>query len=172
VAFPESLTSIGEGAFGWCDSLTGFISIPDSVTNMAANPFMACPITDFNVSPGNRAFAQIDGVLFDKQGKTVIAYPKARVGDYAIPQGVTYIRDMSFWFCDGLTGVTIPNSVTVIDGYAFNLCSGLTGVTIPGSVVSIGDELFHACTEPSPHSGRQLRRFPLLPHNFQHGSRG
>ncbi len=47
-----------------------------------------------------------------------------------IPNSVTSIGGLAFYYCSGLTSVTIPNSVTSIGVWAFNGCSGLTSVNI------------------------------------------
>ena len=46
---PYSLSSIGEGAFSWCASLTS-ITIPDSVTSIAHSAFSACESLTLTVS--------------------------------------------------------------------------------------------------------------------------
>ena len=63
-----------------------------------------------------------------------------------IPNSVTSIRDGAFRVCSGLTSVSIPNSVTFIGAWAFYGCSGLPSVTIPNSVNAIGDLAFYGCS--------------------------
>jgi len=144
VIIPNGVTSIGEAAFWGCSSLTS-ISIPESVTSIGPNPFAGCPLTYIAVAPGNPVFESIDGVLFDKQQKTLVSYPYAREGAYAIPEGVQRIGDWAFLRC-GLTNVAIPDSVVSIGDYAFADCESLTDVTIPNSVTSIGDWAFGDCS--------------------------
>lgn len=50
ITLPDGVTSIGDGAFAECDSLTS-ITIPDSVTNIAGNAFQNCSkVLTFTVS--------------------------------------------------------------------------------------------------------------------------
>ena len=99
------------------------------------------------VDEGNPNYKAVDGVLFSKDDKTLIAYPKGKEGTtYTIPASVTKIGSDAFYGCSGLTSVTIPVGVTEIGGYAFSGCSDLTSVTIPASVTIIGSNAFSGCS--------------------------
>ncbi len=123
MTIPNSVTSIGDRAFAYCSSLTSI-----------------------SVATDNLNYSSKDGVLFDKQQKTLIQCPGGKQGAYVIPNSVTSIGGSAFWGCSGLTSVTIPNSVTSIGDYAFRDCSSLTSVTIPNSVTSIGQYAFYGCS--------------------------
>ena len=69
-----------------------------------------------------------------------------KIKEFAVPNSVTTIGDMSFYNCSGLTSITIPDSVTSIGDYVFCYCSGLTSITIPDSVTSIGSGTFRNCS--------------------------
>ena len=127
----KTVTSIGDSAFPWCFSLTS-VSIPDSVTQIGVNPFVACPaLKTISVSPEHPYFATIDGVLFRKADKTLISYPAGiNSSTYTIPQGIASIGDSAFSSCDSLTSVSIPDSVTSIGDSAFSFCPNLT-LTVP-----------------------------------------
>ena len=142
----KTVTSIGDSAFPWCFSLTS-VSIPDSVTQIGVNPFVACPaLKTISVSPEHPYFATIDGVLFRKADKTLISYPAGiNSSTYTIPQGIASIGDSAFSWCFSMTSVSIPDSVTSIGDFAFYSCDSLTSVSIPDSVTSIGDSAFSSC---------------------------
>ena len=134
VTIPNSVTSIGNYAFDWCSGLTS-VTIGNSVTSIAYRAFRGCTgltsvtIPNSVTSIGEHAFYGCSGLT-----------------SLTIPNSVTSIGEHAFYGCSGLTSVTIPNSVTSIGGSAFSNCSGLTSVTIPNSVTSIGSSAFSGCT--------------------------
>lgn len=170
VTIPNSVTSIGEGAFKGC---TGLVNI--------------------TIAVGNTKYHSSNNCLIETESKTLIAGCKTS----AIPTdgSVTNIGKDAFYGCIGLTSITIPDSVTsigegafagcyelttvnwnatactsagsynypifkgcsnlatvniednvkIIPSYAFSVCTGLTSITIPDSVTSIGDSAFRGC---------------------------
>jgi len=98
------------------------------------------------VPEDNDIYSSLDGVLFNKDKTTLITFPQAKSGTYAIPNSVTSIGRAAFSCCTGLTSITIPNRVTSISDGAFFGCTGLTSITIPNSITSIGDGAFTGCT--------------------------
>jgi hypothetical protein len=144
VTIPNSVTSIGEGAFNNC-GLTN-VSIPASVSNIGSFAFASSSLTNFMVDPLNPAYSSLDGILFDKSQTTLVQYPGGLAASYGIPNKVTLIGEGAFYDCFGLTGVTMPDSVTSIGDLAFNYCTNLTSVTIGNGVTAIDGAAFSRCT--------------------------
>ena len=101
-------------------------------------------IQDISVESGNRHFMSIDGVLFNKDGNQLVAYPGGRMGGYRIPASTTTIASCAFSNCYELTDVYIPNSVTQISDRAFAECERLSEVIIEGAPV-VGLYAFDGC---------------------------
>ena len=149
ITLPEGLTTIGFGALGGCTSLTE-ITIPASVTTIGEDAFgfsLVVSVTCENlkaiyVDENNKNYKDIDGVLYTKDGKTIVKFPYAKANTYTIPDGVTTIGAYAFHPCNQMTEVIIPDSVTTIEYCAFSRCVSLTKITIPKSVTLIEDNVF------------------------------
>ena len=152
VIIPNSVTTIGEGAFWYCTSLTS-ITIPNSVSNIVndvvnRNPFHMCTsLTNIEVDNDNPYYKSIDGNLYTKDGKTLLQYAIGKDDAiFIVPDSVTIIEDYAFYLCDTLTTVEIPNSVTSMGLATFYHCTSLESIVIPDSVTSIGANMFEGCT--------------------------
>ena len=131
---PNSVTSIGNGTFAYCSSLTNII-IPNSVTSIGRYTFEDCnsltsiTIPDSVTSIGYSAFESCNSLT-----------------NITIPNSVTSIGHRAFAYCSSLTNITISDSVTSIGKDAFRDCSSLTSITIPEGVTSIGIGTFNNCS--------------------------
>ena len=118
--------------------------IPKSVTNIGSSAFGCCTsLKAISVDALNPIYCSVEGVLFDKSLRSLLAYPGGRAASYSVPNTVTAIGDAAFIGCADLTSTTIPNSVTRIGAQAFKDCSKLTSITIPNSVTTIGPWSFY-----------------------------
>ena len=171
---PTKITSIPKEGFSGCTALKS-ISIHAKVTSIGDGAFSGCGITAFTVDKDNPTYKNVNGLLMDKAGKILVAYPcgprptgenptqeytipnyvtsigpKAFSNSYltsiTIPNHVTSIGEGAFWGCTGLTSFTIPSSVTSIEQETFRDCTSLKSIAIPGSVTRIGKGAFRGCT--------------------------
>mgnify|MGYP005758772629 CR=1 FL=1 len=145
VTIGKNVENIESGAFEYCKELTSVI-IPSSVSSITGRPFSECKkLTSITVADDNPSYMSKDGVLFDKNGETLLFCLQGKEGNYQIPDSVKSINSGAFFNCDKLTGITVPNSVTNIQESTFFGCSNLTSIVIPNSVTSIGEAAFSRC---------------------------
>ena len=132
VTVPEGVTSIGQGAFEWCHSLTS-ITIPDSVTSIGECAFSYCSsLTSITLPDG---LTSIGKSTFEEC---------SRLTGITLPDSVTSIGDSAFCGCEKLTSITLPDSVTSIGDKAFCGCEKLTSVILPDGA-DIGNGVFRGC---------------------------
>ena len=167
IEFPDSLESIGYGAFSAytygdrgsyeASSLksvkfgSGLKSIADYAfyENRALNTvkFTGVALT----SIGYQSFYNIAITELDLSGAD------ASIGTYAFYScnsletvklsGVKRIGQNAFYNCRKLTSVELSENLTTIESGAFQSCVALKNIEIPDSVTTIGDNSFKDCTE-------------------------
>jgi len=161
---PDGIKHIGYRAFYRCDSLTQ-INLADTVETLGDEVFYKCydltritfsssvntlgnfmfrecnALTSIDVDPANPLFSDIDGVLFNKEGTELMAFPPGRGGSYTVPDGVKTIGGGAFAYCDFVTSITLPSSVASLDREAFLECDRLAQLTLPGSLERLGGNL-------------------------------
>lgn len=144
IKLPETLKVIEDSAF---DSMgIKKIFIPDSVETIIGQPFSECKnLEEIIVSPENKRFSVIDGVLFSKDKKKLLAVPPAlKQKNYKVPVGTKIIAEGSFYSFLG-ESVILPDTVKTIEPRVFYYCYNLERIEIPDSVTHIGVFMCHMC---------------------------
>ena len=147
IIIPDSVKKIGYDAFAYCNALVS-LDIPASVTWIGSAPCRdARNLTSINVDANNVYYCDIDGVLFTKDMKSIIQYPKNKADTYyAVPNGVTIIEDYCFSQCLNLNKISLPYGIVEIRDRAFYSVGHLNRINIPDSVEEIGFECFYGCS--------------------------
>lgn len=105
----------------------------------------ALNLKNISVSEGNEFFKVIDGVLYSKDGKTLIRYPAAKEDDkYVVPDGVVELAKGAFDDAENLKKVVLPDSLKIIGDEALS-GTGIVNIDVPYGVEVIGDRAFYAC---------------------------
>jgi hypothetical protein len=143
VAIPPSYLNLPVmeiGDYALTSSNLVSVVIPASVTIISYAAFgSTTKLVSVSVVSENPCYQSIDGVLFSKDGKTLLYYPggSSRTS-YVIPSIVTSVGKAAFSSYSVLTSITIPNSVTSIGEGGFAGCSKVASYQIPASVTNIG----------------------------------
>ncbi|MBQ8690063.1 MAG: leucine-rich repeat domain-containing protein [Clostridia bacterium] len=145
-AIPDGVTSISDGAFENCTSLTN-MSIPNSITEIGYYAFKGCTsLTKIYISN----IANWCKISFGDSYANPLCYANhiyingQLITELVIPSGI--VNRYAFYNCTSLRSVTIGDGVTSIEYSAFEDCTNLTSVTIPDSVTRISSNAFDGCT--------------------------
>jgi hypothetical protein len=144
ITIPDGVETIGNSAFNSCSNLTS-VTIGSGVTSIGILVFSSCPLLEeININPGNNNYSSDNGVLYNIDKTTLIAYPSAK-GSITIPDGVTTIGTYAFGFCTNLTSITIGSEGETIGigSNAFEGCTNLTSIIINANI-------FHISTSNAP----------------------
>ena len=120
INIPDSVTSIGEGAFLGCKSINS-INIPNNVTSIGDRAFSWCKSLEFINIPNSVTSIEDYAFCECKSLESI-----------NIPNSVTSIGDSAFEGCESLKSINIPNSVTSIGDYTFSECYSIKSFNIEG----------------------------------------
>lgn len=97
------------------------------------------------VDADNPNYSSVEGILYDKSGTVLLAYPAGRSGEAVIPSQTTEIAENAFKNCKKISSVVIPSGVSKIGERAFENCTSLAEITIQGSPY-IDNNAFLGCS--------------------------
>lgn len=162
VEMDDGVVSIGGEAFSKCNVLETVI-IPDSVISIGAQAFSGCTsLTSYTLTGENAMYAVENGVIYNLDKTTLIAFPAGKTGEVTIANTVTAVGDYAFAgsaaskiiFQSGLKrigayafseaqtqSVILPEGLETIGNRAFSK-SAIQSIVIPESVLTVGTYLF------------------------------
>lgn len=135
ITIPQSVTSIGYGAFYHCDNLRD-VQIPASVTEVEPFAFDNTKWLEDWYATGQEFLIVGDGILLAYNG-----------GDshITVPEGVKKIAPYAFYRHNGLLSVSLPDSLVEIGEAAFSGCTNLEDVFGGTNLKIIKDRAFYEC---------------------------
>ncbi len=155
------VTSIDESAFYGKTTITS-VTIPANIKVISPTAFTSCNLLkEFKVDKENRQYSAKGGMLLNKQGTALLAYPSA-AGTVVIDRKITEIGSYAFSVCKQLKSVVIPDTVKRIGGCAFAHSSKLEKVVFQSSQVpemtyySVFEKVKDTCIFQFPASSKEL----------------
>lgn len=128
LVIPNTVLNIGDAVFWGVNFETKVINIPSGVQYIGSGAFSNISgIEQFVVDSGNPIYSTIDGVLYDKKEKALVAYPPEKIGKPGTKVGPTFV---------------VPTGIKSIGDYAFfNVDFGLDKTTYEARRISLPDTL-------------------------------
>lgn len=126
IQIPDSVTSIGAGAFSSC-KLMEKIKLPENLTSIGDSAFASCEaMKEIQIPASVTEF-----------GKDIF-YSCKSLQYVSLPENMELIPEGMFQACSSLEEIQIPGQVTSLGANAFEQCLSLKQIAIPDGVVSIG----------------------------------
>jgi hypothetical protein len=112
VVLDDSVTKLDYvGFFSKATSIT----IPATTLTISDEPLVSSELLSINVASANPNYKSVDGVLYSKDGATLILYPTNKVGEsFTIADDVTTIQSYAFGCLNNLKNLTLSDSVTEV----------------------------------------------------------
>lgn len=139
--------ALSSDVFKGCNSLT-YIKIPAGVTSLSGQTFAECrSLTHIDVDPANVYFVSENGILYNNDKTSLIAFPNGIGGEFTVPDGVTTISAYAFSGAYKLTKVNMYNTVSAILESAFQGCFGLAQIRLSDNLAVLGKNALANCFE-------------------------
>lgn len=130
--FPNSLVTIGEGAFSDCVSANFYFN--SSIKTIGKSAFSNCESMQ-NITIPNSTTSLGEAAFQNCIGATVLS----------IGSGLKTINSNTFANCISLNRIDVPDNVLYIKDTVFDVCTSASAATIGSGCKEIGNGLFNGC---------------------------
>ena len=142
---PEGTERIDDECSFEYDCALKTLVFPASLQSFCDTNLFRTKIERYVVDPANPVFCDVDGILFSKDQKALIAYPPGRQEkEYTVPDGTEIIGSGAFTGNDHVINIILPESIHTIGDCAFDE-SRIESINLPKKMKSIGFSAFRNC---------------------------
>ena len=158
LVIPDSVTMLSGSLFEWNYSLKK-LTLGSGISNINNDMFMgANELEAIVVSDNNSTYCSVDGVVYDKEMKTLVVFPRGKSGAYTVPDTVEDIEcliDNISYYDIQLDLGNSKTDYTVEDGVIYNADKTViyacdrtkTGkYVMPDTVTTIKEGAFQECS--------------------------
>lgn len=122
------------------------IYIPSTLKYLTTGIFSNCTdLESLVIAENNPYFKTVDGVIYTKDEKELVAVPDWSRENFSIAEGTEIIGEGCFWRFACLRKIQIPSTVRIIESRAFDSCMSLKDISLPESLEEIGTRTFDTC---------------------------
>lgn len=132
IIMPETIDSIGNGAFANCRNLSE-INFPQSLRKIGETAFANCDFSDISLPE-----------KLEYIGSTAFTDCK-KISSIKIPDNVIYLGGLAFSDCINLESAILPSHITKIPAALFARCSKLQSIDLPEGVTTLESGVFMHC---------------------------
>lgn len=155
IIFPSREPKVGKGAFAGCTTIKK-VSIGSDWQNVDCGIFSSSstlealwiparvirilnlkkliPLKEIVVDANNPKFLSKDNLLYNKNGKTLLACPVSKEGVVVVHDGTEMILDGAFNGCEKLTEISLPSSIHDFSYMSFAQCLNLSKIVMCSEV--------------------------------------
>ena len=158
ILLPDSLAVMSAGFLNHATNIRGAVfTIPAGVKKIGyahtIYDFSNDGFVAFEVAEGNTAYRAIDGILYSADGSEMLAVPRGKVFEndtYEVPEGVTFLGELSFSRNYNLHTLLLPDSYEICYVPLYDeryILEGDTGNLNAGTNLSIAIYCYTGVTE-------------------------
>ncbi|MBO5064933.1 MAG: leucine-rich repeat protein [Clostridia bacterium] len=138
---------LSNNVFAGCSALT-YIEVPATVKTLSGETFAECRnLMDIHIDAKNETYVSDNGIVFNSDKSTLVAFPNGRSGWYTIPETVLTIGSSAFAGAYKITDINMYNSVSSISANAFRGCFSLKNLRLSDCLAVIGEKAFANCVD-------------------------
>ena len=176
ITLPEGVTGCGADCFHDCKNLERLV-MPSTFKAVGGNSFGGCGKLNFEVAANNNTYKDIDGVLYNVAGTTLVEYAKDYIQpNYTIAEGVITLGNYSFCNCYHLASIVLPSTLKTVGLGSFAGATKLSSITSNAVTAPIanGSDAFGKTTSnytgrDTYNTGNNRLRIPLNASGYDAG---